>query len=233
MVSLFPVSLKWDARAPVRHAVWWALVLVASGYFLRSLGPASDSATGLPTITWWAVPAAAAVYGVGTAFHSRPPIRRGMTGVAAVAVALALAAAVAAADRRVFAEANAAWEAEELSYAGGEPSSSGWREIFLAVRNAERGVRGVCSARRFFSLIRDDEPLALQPPDLSSLVFYAGRDVKATRAAGPIGPCDYIVTTLALEGTDQGRALVEALLGGGREVRVANVGHFVVIGSGS
>ena len=42
-----------------------------------------------------------------------------------------------------------------------------------------------CRGQRFFSLVRFDEPLALQPPEFGNQVYYAGRDVDAGPPRGP------------------------------------------------
>jgi hypothetical protein len=120
----------------------------------------------------------------------------------------------AAADARARAGRQAELEAEERSWAAGVRLSDAWREPYLALRAAERAENRRCAAQRFFALTRFDLPLALQPPGYGNAVYYAGRDLALARAAGPIGECDYVITTDALQETDKGRALAAALSGG-------------------
>jgi hypothetical protein len=102
---------------------------------------------------------------------------------------------------------------EEAAFAGGGMRANEWRAFYLAVRSDER-ARGVsCSASRFFTLVRYDEPLALQPPEMTNRSYYAGRDLESSRQAGPIGPCDYIVTTAALQATDKGQNIAQRSVG--------------------
>jgi hypothetical protein len=124
------------------------------------------------------------------------------------------APAIARADRAARASAEARLGAEESAFAAGQVIADTWRQPFLAVRAAEHAQGRTCAQQRFFSLARFDEPIALQPPGFGNLVFYAGRDVDANRRAGPIGPCDYIITTPALAQTDKGQALAAALAAG-------------------
>lgn len=81
--------------------------------------------------------------------------------------------------------------------------------------------------------MRVDEPLSLQNERYESEVFYAARDVTAARRVGPIGPCDFIVTTETVTATEKGKALELALLAGGPAVTVARPTPFVVLASGN
>jgi hypothetical protein len=103
-----------------------------------------------------------------------------------------------------------------------------WKAPLPAVLEAE-AARGIaCESRRFFSVVRFDEPLALQPPGFGAQVFYAGRDPDANRRAGPIGRCDYVIATPAVAGTDKGQALVRALAHDRAVTQIAATRDFVI-----
>ena len=103
---------------------------------------------------------------------------------------------------------------EEAGFASDRLPVSQWRSLCLAVRRDERARGFSCEASRFFSIMRDDEPMALQPPAMTNRSYYAGRDLESARRAGPIGTCDYIVTTPALQATEKGKNIAQALSGG-------------------
>jgi hypothetical protein len=121
---------------------------------------------------------------------------------------------ITASDRRERDRTAAVLRDEEVARAAGAFAGSQWRGLYLDVRQDERARRAPCAASRFLSVVRDDEPMALQPPDMTNRSYYAGRDVESARRAGPMGPCDYIVTTVALQATEKGQHIVQALSGG-------------------
>lgn len=108
------------------------------------------------------------------------------------------------------------------------PHINDWQAAFPAIRHAEKTAGIECPSRRIYSLIRFDEPLSLQPANFTSSVYYAGRDPEANRRAGPIAPCDYVITSPAVAETDKGTALVDAL-GGGRLDVVGKTRDFIVM----
>jgi hypothetical protein len=151
-----------------------------------------------------------------------------MACLAVIAVAW-WAPQIARADARVRSAALSRVEAEQTASAAGVFPADSWRQPYLALYAAERAEGTACARRRFFALTRFDEPLALQPPAFGSQVFYAGRDIEAARAAGPIGTCDYIITTPALQLTDKGQALAAALAGGTALHAVATTSDLVML----
>lgn len=233
-VALFPVSAFFRRWQVVRWAVVSGVALFACVLFWRSLESGPVSSSGLPALGLVWLGTAAVFVLIPALIQNRGGGRREMKRRSRVAAGACLGASVVLAwlvgTRDATARANAAhdWSVQETAYAAGQSSASGWRQIFLAVRTAERANRVSCASRRFFSLVRDDEPMSLQPPEMSSRVYYAGRDVESTRRAGPLRACDYVITTHALEGTDKGRQLVSALVGGGQTAAPLAVGHFVI-----
>jgi hypothetical protein len=137
--------------------------------------------------------------------------------------------AIARADRAARAAAETRLSGEISAFTSGQPAPDAWRQPFLALRTADRAAALECVHQRFFSLTRYDEPIALQPPGFGNQVYYAGRDVDAARHAGPIGACDFIITTPALAETDKGRALAAALAGGAPLVEAARTAEVVVL----
>jgi hypothetical protein len=112
------------------------------------------------------------------------------------------------------------------------PDAELHRAAYLAVLQSERREHRTCPQRRFFALVRFDQPLALQSETYHNEVFYGGRSVELTRRAGPMGSCDYLITSRDLQTTEKGQALTAALSPGGvREV--ADVGQFLVLMSRS
>jgi hypothetical protein len=136
---------------------------------------------------------------------------------------------IARADRAVRATAWSRLETEQAAYLAGTPSPDLWRQIYLALRAADSARASTCHRRRYFSLVRFDEPLALQSPDFGDLVFYAGRDVDSARRAGPMSSCDYIVTTPAVMQTDKGQALAAALAGATPLSEAARTAELVIL----
>ena len=231
-VALFPVSAFFRRWQVVRWAVVAGVALFAGVLFWRSLESGPVSSSGLPPLglMWLGSAAVLVLTLIQNSGGDRSEMKRRSlaSAGACLAATVVLAWLVGTRDARARAHAAHDWSVEETAYAAGESSASGWRQIFLAVRTAERANRVSCASRRFFSIVRDDEPMSLQPPEMSSRVDYAGRDVESTRRAGPLRACDYVVTTHPLEGTDKGRQLVEGLAGGGQLRAPLTVGHFVI-----
>jgi hypothetical protein len=76
---------------------------------------------------------------------------------------------------------------------------------------------------------RFDEPYALQSPALQNQVFYAARDVALAARAGPMGPCDYAITSRPVMATDKGAALVSALSARAPMREIAEARPFVLL----
>jgi len=114
----------------------------------------------------------------------------------------------------------------------GVPPADPWRRIYLALRANDPSNDLLCPHPKYFSLTRFDEPLALQPPDFGSEVFYAGRDIGSATKAGPIGPCDYIISTPALAQTEKGQALAAVLAGSATLWELVRTPDLVVLKAG-
>ena len=234
--GLFPSAWPWFLRWPAaRHLTAGIGVLVSVWVFWRSLESPADSPGGLPPLGVWALAAAGAgVFALSKTWPDQTGrrVRMGLGLIVIVAVVFAVVTVQrrAGESRR---EAQLAMAAEESAFAAGGSPASEWRMLFLTVLTAERARGMACAARRFFSLTRNDEPLALQPPEFSSRVYYAGREVTAARLAGPIGRCDYVVTTPALTETEKGRQLVDALGGGAVVLPFATTRSFIVLVAGA
>lgn len=220
LAACLPLSLPWHRHAPLAFAA--TLGLVAAGATLLAQSQAGDADS--PRLASASLAGAFALV-VGArilgARRARWPIT--LPGVATVAI-LGAAAVTPFVAERIEAFAGAAVAA---------PVGDATRAVRASVDAAEAAAAdeaAVCTTRRFFVLTRFDEPLGLQSsgrPDAQ--VFYAAREVEMARRYGPIGPCDYIVTTTALQETIKGPELVRALAGGAPVVQVADTGRFVVL----
>ncbi len=216
LVACFPLSLPWHQRAGLRTLTAAVVVFGSGAIFRASAGAPAQSALALPVpglgLTWFAV---GLVLAVLMRVAGRWPVRlpRGVALLVSIGALAWWAPAIARQDVAARARAETAFEAEETRFGAGATPADAWREVFLAVRAAEHGEGVHCRAERFFSLVRFDEPLALQPPGFGNQVYYAGRDVEAARRAGPIASCDYVITTPELAEIEKGQALAAALAG--------------------
>jgi hypothetical protein len=212
LVGCFPIGFAWYDRARARAIAAAAIVGAAGWLWWHASAPTDppESAASAPALTvLWFLAA--------MILTTMLRVRVGRWVAFALLVIAAVgwwAPAIARADRAARASAEARLGAEESAFAAGQVIADTWRQPFLAVRAAEHAQGRTCAQQRFFSLARFDEPIALQPPGFGNLVFYAGRDVDANRREGPIGPCDYVITTPALAQTDKGQALAAALAAG-------------------
>lgn len=227
--ALFPIRWPWVERnATVARVVLAAMAAVSSWLFLASAASA-DGGSALPALQiGWLVFSAVVVAGCAIPW-SNSLLGRVAAAMAGLAALVFAALAIDAEQGRLRERESLKLMREEEAFAGDPSSARPWRAALLAVRSDERARRAPCAARRFFSLTRNDEPMALQPPEMTSRVYYAGRDVEPTRRAGPIGSCDYIITSPALRQTDKGRALEEALAGGAGLEPIASPGTLVVL----
>lgn len=230
-IACFPVWLpRWDDRVSARTAVGAAVSVGAVWLVWHSpwTGPAVPRLDGI----WLAANLPVAWLAQAKANRSvrvaRATVAIGL--IAFVAWWAPMAAAGAASAR---AQRQADLDTELQAAAAGLPIGDTWREPFVAVRAAEAAAGARCGHRRFYALTRFDEPLALQPPDFTSTVYYAGRDVEAARRAGPVTSCDYVITTAELQATAKGRALEAALAGPGRLQPVARGRAWIVLTSAS
>ena len=245
-LGVFALSGAWYARGRLRLLAAPIVLLGSLWLFRRSLiGVGETTALAVPDLdgVWFA----AALAGV---IAARLGLASRAAGRAVVLVSLAAGIAfwvpfVAGQDRWIRADAEARLAAELDAFVtaeqarqilGAAPEAPGrplaWREVFLAVRLGESATARACTHRRFFVLTRFDEPLALQAPNFGSRVFYAARDENAARRAGPLGVCDYVVTTPLVAGTTKGQGLAWALAGGQPLRTVATTRDFLVLAVG-
>ena len=217
--SLFPLRWEWSRQERAAD-VMWAVALGTSCVLLWLSTHGGRVVDGLvPTVTMaWLVAAGATAV---LLLRAGPKQRGRWAAAVAVGVAIAWAAPLHRRDVRAFDETAARTVEQAHRFASGQPiETNDARGLLLEAQQYERLDGAECAARRWFVLGRLEEPLVLQDDRFQSLVFYAGRDPESARRAGPVGRCEYVVTTPAIRDTDKGRAIEEALLGrpGGREV---------------
>ena len=212
--ALMPLRWPWfEGDRAATRALQLGLAAASCWWFWRSAADATAPWALPPIDLRWLAVSAVIVFS-GAAWHAPKTVRLfSVTGLI-VALGAFWTFQISAANRGERVRTTQRLQEEEAAFAGGGMRANEWRAFYLAVRSDER-ARGVsCSASRFFTLVRYDEPLALQPPEMTNRSYYAGRDLESSRQAGPIGPCDYIVTTAALQATDKGQNIAQALGGG-------------------
>jgi hypothetical protein len=227
----FPLTLPWYRHGRFRTGAAAIVIAASIALFLAAARDGARSPMTLiaPGIDWrWLPVGLAAVWLAGRAVRGGWGIRAGACA-GLIALAAWWAPTIARQDRQAREVATDRLNAEDAAPAEGLTNTNVWREVHLVTRVAERGENRRCGARRFFSLVRFDEPLALQPARFGNQVFYAGRDVDAARRAGPIGPCDYVITSPAVAATDKGQALASALAGARSLRTFASTRDFVVL----
>jgi hypothetical protein len=205
---------------------------IATLIFLLSLEATTPRSSPVPAVTFGTVGCGVLIAAVGRTMSGRSPVVRWT----AVAILIGLGVSYWAPRLQQRAEdsresALAAEIAERDRLLRGVGPGLAARALYLRVRADEDSRGDQCQRRRFFALARVDDPLALQDAEFSALVFYAGRDIAPARRHAPLGPCDYVVTSPALQETVKGRALVSALFGdrnGAREI--ADVPPFRLLG---
>lgn len=227
-VGLFPLSWRWYDDRDAATFVNLAAVCTAGWLFAVSMAPGGLRYTAVPRIDpiWLIVGAAAA--GLFLPFTVASAKRR----TAATLLVLAITVAVwvpHASARHQQAQTDAAARVER-ERAAPDDSLEPHRVPYLAALDAEADRGLACDVRRFFVFSRFDLPLELEGPEFQSVVYYAGRDVSATGKAGPLGPCDYIVTTGDMQGTDRGQALLSALAAGRPLRQIPTRGSFLLFG---
>jgi hypothetical protein len=227
-VALFPLSWRWYDDRGAAMFVNLAAVCTTGWLFAVSMMPGGLRYTAVPRIDppWLMAGAAAAALFLPFAVASAR--RR----VAATLLVLTTTVAVwvpHASDQHQKAQAEAAARVER-ERAAPDGSVEPHRALYLATIDAEAARGRSCEVRRFFVFSRFDLPLELEGPDFQSIVFYAGRDVSTTGRAGPLGPCDYIVTTNAIQETDRGQALLSVLAAGRPLRQIPTGGSFLLFG---
>jgi len=228
-IAIFPLSWRWYEHSTVQPIALSAFALVGSAQFLMALDPRSARYVNVPTVTLAGAVTALGVVAIRWWISSS----RWSRWIAAVAVplfALVWAPAIAGRAAREEGRAMAQETKERVDFARGTFPESPARQAYLLTLSAEDAARRSCGRRRFFALARFDEPLMLQSPSYVNQVFYAGRDLKWTARAAPLGACDYVITTAAVMGTDKGAALVAALAAGAPVDQLGSAGPFVIVG---
>jgi hypothetical protein len=213
-IGLFPVSWRWHAHEGPALLAAVPVVAVFGLWFFRSLSPEVSRTAPLPALhlAWLAA-------GLGLAALIRwlagaATVTRRLVAAAIVIVAAAgWAPFIAASQERAQRAAERTEEGERAAWANEPNTISPRRGIYLAALAAETVANRSCETRRFFSLVRFDEPLELQSPIYRNRVYYAGRDTALLPRTLPLTPCDYVITTDALASTDKGREAVGVLAG--------------------
>jgi hypothetical protein len=220
-VALFTVAAPWY-QAPGPVALASAGVIGASCWmFWQSLSGAGPRFTPWPTVAipWIAAGAVLAVV--------LPRLRpKGRTAAWMLLVLVAGMSWTPVVARTT--EANQQLiEATVGRFAGPSASLDPHDMPLAAVVAYETAAGRPCERRRFFVLSRFDQPLRLQDPHYRSIVFYAGRDPALLTRYGPIGQCDYVITTPPVLGTDRGWTMLATLAGGRPLRRLPGSGQFV------
>jgi hypothetical protein len=165
----------------------------------------------VPPLTWLWCLVSLGVVAAARGLAPRPRLATPVAIGAALAVAAAWAPVIAGRDAAARQLAIDAERQERDALAHGAHPLSAARDLYLAIRVSEDAAGRVCAQRRFFAIVRLDEPLMLQSYDLTNRVFYAGRDAASAARSGPMGPCDYLIATQAVMDTEKGQALARAL----------------------
>jgi hypothetical protein len=226
--AFLPLTWRWYDHSAWRLGAWCVWMTVGGVAFVRSLESSGPGLISVPGLDWrWALAAIAVVLVVR--MGQSVSRRRWIAAAIAVVTGVLWSPALVSRNARALVDASDRQLSEMTALAGGAPPASAWREVYLRVRVFEQSNGRSCRRARFFTMARFDEPLSLQNDTVANDVFYAGRDETANRLAGPIGPCDYVVTTPAVAATDKGQGLVRALMGGQSSVEVAAAGRFLVV----
>lgn len=230
LAGLFSFARQWTPQPRLRGLL---LALVAAASVALFWRAQSDPASGVglpPLELRWllvAMVASAIHAAAGTRKEGRAP--HTLAAVVAVSVMAVTASALTARDASAHDDARRRAGDEEATYRSGVPPANVWRRVYWAAIGAESSRQPPCSARRFYALVRFDEPLALQAPWYGTEVYYAARDVEAARRAGPLGRCDYAITTAAVADTQKGQRLLDALFGGQPVETAAATPQFLLI----
>lgn len=206
--ALFPRSWNWTA---IPWLVWPAAIGLVSwsviGYFqAERLGPVPPA----PTLTMLVVSAAALLA------LRRPPQRVPLALIGLASVVFG----VASADARTRPSPSMPWDQNAV-------------DVYAMINDAERHTGRACETegRQFLVLTRFDEPMALQDTLIRNRVYYVGRDAARTaQYAPPPSPCDYVITTRALNQTARGTAVLQTVSAGRPLYEVGTVEPFVILG---
>jgi hypothetical protein len=228
-VALFPAAWRWYTRETTASAAMAIAASIGCLVFASALHGSGARHSDVPPVTWtWCV-VALGVVGAARWIASR---RSRLTAPVAVGAMLVFASAwtpvVIGRDAAVRQLAIDGERRERAGLAAGTRTGSAARDLYLAVRDAEDAVGRSCGHRRFFAIVRLDEPLMLQSYDLPNRVFYAGRDVASAARSGPMGSCDYLIATQAVMDTEKGQALARTLTAATPLATIASSDTFIV-----
>ena len=230
-IGLFPVGWKWYVHDGPALLVAVPVVAVFGLWFFRSTSPEVSRTAPVPALhlTWL-------VAGLGLAALVRWLAGAGTrTRWLAAATIVILAGAgwapvIVANQEREQRAAERAEEGERAAWEQEKKATSPRRRVYLAALAAEAAADRSCRVRRFFSLVRFDEPLELQSPIYRNRVYYAGRDTALLPRALPLTTCDYVLTTDALASTDRGREAVRVLSGSQPLAELGRAEDLVLLG---
>lgn len=226
--GLLPLSWRWYEQPSIRLNARRVWMLVSAIVFARSTQSSDPAAHPVPGFALgWGLAGIALMLAIR--LETSVARRRWIAAAAAVAIGLAWTPVLVSRNARARVDASEREMLEMIALTSGSSSATDWRQVYLRARAFEQASGRSCGRRRFFTMARFDEPLSLQSETVSTDVMYAGRDEDTNGMAGPLRPCDYIVTTPAVAETDKGQRLMQALLGGQPSVPVAVAGRFVVI----
>lgn len=214
-LGMFPANMPWYERP----AVAVPAVGVAAVLSLSLLAKQYNGTPYPPAAHWLAVVAALGIWLVAR-FGRR--LGRYVLLVIATFSLVGYAAWLTAHDRDARQAARARARAQPASQT---------QQLYAEVLEVERSLGRDCQSRRFFVISRFDEPLGLQSIPYSNRVYYAAREVQATkRTVDGMGPCDYIIASPAMLETQKAAELMQVLNPYARTAKLGAVGPFVLLG---
>jgi hypothetical protein len=226
----FPLSWRWPDSRPAADVVGAAAAVVSVCWLLVSQHSGAAHFSAVPRVTLgFLVAGFALVAALGLSMRAPAAGRSAAVGALVLGIATVWAPLIAARDAREQAAAKKLEQQEWLASADPRARVRAARQIYFQTLDAEVREARTCERRQFFVLTRFDEPLALQSTVYRNVMFYAARDVALAERAGPIGPCDYIITSRAVMDTIKGQALVAALAHGAATREIAATSPFVVL----
>jgi hypothetical protein len=224
-LGLFPLGWRWDQR---EAGAGLGMLLAAFSVLLVLVSQTETRARSahLPAIVPAWYPAGVAL-ALAWAVASRLKRRSAAVVAAALVVVIAISGFGLLFSQRARVAHAAAVDADRVAaalLAAGRPPASASRELALRVEAAEMTARVGCDSRRFYSIVRFDDPLMLYSATVPTLTFYVGRDAALARRRLPARACDYVIATTDLLATTRGPALLSELAGARPVRHVASAG---------
>jgi hypothetical protein len=230
LTAVFPLSWSWYDSRPASDVVGAALAVGSVCWLLVSQHPGAAHFAPVPRVTLGLlVGGFALVAALGLSMRAPRAGRTAAVGALVLGIATVWAPLIAARDVTEQAAAQRLEQQELRALADGTGRNGAPREIYLQTLSAELRESRTCARRQFFVLTRFDFPMALQSTVYRNVEFSVARDVALAEWAGPLGPCDYVVTSRAVEDTGKGQALVAALAHGAVTREIAAAAPFVVL----